>query len=435
MDTDFQSTVAAYVAHEQGARRLPSLIVAVGVGGVLLAETSAGFADVENRVPASADRSYRIGSITKTFTAALTLLLCARGDLDLEAPVDRYLTGTSFGHLPLRMLLSHTSGLQREAPLDMWESMQGPSAAELLEAFERAETIAAPGQRWHYSNFGYAVIGQIVERVIGQSCETAINEMLLAPLELTNTSWTTPSDAVVGYRLDPYADAVHREPVMDQAAVGVGGQLWSTPGDLLRWGHALSGGEPDVVPREVVDAMHTMQVMVDTRTWTRGWGLGLILERHADRVLAGHTGAMPGFQSAISIDRDSSTVVVALTNTTRGIALNELTTRIAVEAIAARPEPTEPVWEPAPPCPDEVRAILGSWWSESDETVFEWRHDGLHAYLASSPATSDTRFSLEAPGRFRAVAGRLQGELLIFTSSRDGIELRWATYPLTRAPR
>ncbi|NNH74794.1 beta-lactamase family protein [Nocardia uniformis] len=435
MDTDLQSTVAAYVAREQGVGRLPSLTVAVGVGGVLLAEASAGFADIENRVHASGENSYRIGSITKTFTAALTLLLCARGDLDLEAPIGRYLTGTSFGHLPLRMLLSHTSGLQREAPVDMWESMQGPSVTELLDAFDRVETVAAPGQRWHYSNLGYAVIGQIIEHVTGQPCETAIDQMLLAPLELTRTSWGTPRNAVVGYRLDPYADAVHREPVMDQGAVGMGGQLWSTPGDLLRWGHTLCGGEPDIVPPEVINAMHTLQVMVDTRTWKRGWGLGLILEQRADRVLAGHTGAMPGFQSALSIDRDSGTAVVALTNATRGIALNELTTRIAVEAIAARSVPTEPAWEPALPCPDDVRAILGSWWSESDETVLQWRRDGLHACLASNPATSDTRFSVEAPGRFRAVAGRLQGESLILTSSTDGIELRWATYPLTRAPR
>ena len=435
MDTDFQSKLAARVAHEQSANHLPSLTVAAGVGGVLLAEASAGFADLKNLVPVSIDSRYRIGSITKTFTAALTIVLCRRGTLDLDAPVGRYLPGTPFDHLPLRMLLSHSSGLQREVPVDMWESMQGPSKSELLDAFGHVELVAEPGQRWHYSNLGYAVIGQIIEQVTDQLCETAIERTFLEPLELTRTSWTPSTDAVLGYRLDPYTDTAHREPVMDQAAAGVGGQMWSTPADLLKWGYALCGGEPTIVPPAVIDAMHTLQVMVDTKSWKRGWGLGLILDRHGDHVLGGHTGAMPGFQSALSIDRSSRTVVAALTNVTRGISLSDLAAEVALEAIAGRAEPPTSVWQPAPPCPEDVRDLLGIWWSESDEIVLRWRRDGLHAHLASNPSATDTHFMPEGPGRFRAAAGRLQGELLIVTRTSTQVELRWATYPLTRTPR
>nr|WP_280359182.1 serine hydrolase domain-containing protein [Nocardia otitidiscaviarum] len=82
VETVFQSELAACVAAEQSANRLPSLTVAVGAEGALLAEASAGFADLKNLVPASGGSCYRIGSITKTFTAALTLLLCHRGELD-----------------------------------------------------------------------------------------------------------------------------------------------------------------------------------------------------------------------------------------------------------------------------------------------------------------------------------------------------------------
>ncbi|MCU1644048.1 MAG: Serine-type D-Ala-D-Ala carboxypeptidase [Nocardia sp.] len=437
MDTDFQSALAARVVREQSAGRLPSLSVAVGVDDVLRAEASAGFADVEGRILAGG-QAFRIGSITKTFTAALTLLLCERGDLVLDAPIGRYLPEApeiGIGHLTLRMLLSHSSGLQREVPGDMWVSMQGPSASELLEALVQVELIAEPGQRWHYSNLGYAVIGSAIEHVTGRRCQTLIDELLIGPLELTHTSWTTPPGAAIGYRLDPYIDRVHREPGMDQAAVGVGGQLWSTTGDLLRWGHALCAGQPDVLPLTVVDAMHRIQVMVDTESWTKGWGMGLILERRGDHILAGHTGAMPGFQAALSIDRMTTTVVVALCNATRGIALSDLAGDIALEAIAARPAPTPPVWEPAPACPQDVADLVGSWWSESDEIAIQWRRGGLYAHLVASPATTGTSFAIEAPGRFRAVAGRLQGELLVVTRTPSGVELRWATYPLTRSPR
>ncbi|MFE3105264.1 serine hydrolase domain-containing protein [Nocardia tengchongensis] len=435
MDTDFQSVLAARVADEQSSERLPSLSVAVGVDGMLVAEASAGFADLEHRVAAGGGHSFRIGSITKTFTAALTLSLCDRAELALDAPIDSYLPGTGFGDLTLRLLLSHSSGLQREAPGTMWETMQGPSAAELREAFSLAERVAEPGQRWHYSNLGYAVIGQVIEQVTGSSCQSLIGRHFLEPLELAGTSWAMPSNAAVGYRRDPYADLIHREPGMDQAAVGVGGQLWSTTTDLLRWGHALCGGEPEVVSPTVVDAMHRVQVMCDTDSWKRGWGLGLILERRGDRVTAGHTGAMPGFQSALCIDRRTEVAVVALCNATRGIALNDLAADVAVDAISRRSTPPPPIWEPASPCPDEVAELLGSWWSESDEIVIGWRRGALVAHLATSPATTGTTFRMEAPGRFRAIAGRLEGELLLVTQSSSGVEMRWATYPLTRSPQ
>ncbi|MEU7765028.1 serine hydrolase domain-containing protein [Nocardia sp. NPDC049190] len=435
MDTDFQTALTARVAHTQSTARIPSLTVAVGFSGVPMAIAASGYADVENRTQATDHSRYRIGSITKTFTAATTLLLARRGVLNLDATVDRYLPGTPFGHIPLRMLLSHSSGLQREAPLDMWESMQGPSSSELREAFQHVELIAEPGQRWHYSNLGYAVIGQIMERVSGQPCQELIEQTVLGPLDLSQTSWTPPANAVVGYRLDPHIDAVHREPVMDQAAIGVGGQMWSTPGDLLRWGHALAGGEPDVLPVAVVDSMHTLQVMADTSSWTRGWGLGLILQRRGDRVLAGHTGAMPGFQSALFVHRSSTVVVAALANVTRGLMLADLAGELIEEVLVSLPPQPPRHWEPAPICPEEIRPLLGSWWAEADETVFRWEHDGLHASLATDPANSDTRFAAEASGRFRAVDGRLAGEVLLVSEGTKGIEMRWATYPLTRMPR
>ncbi|WP_280359181.1 DUF7586 domain-containing protein [Nocardia otitidiscaviarum] len=175
--------------------------------------------------------------------------------------------------------------------------------------------------------------------------------------------------------------------------------------------------------------------MVDIRSWTRGWGLGFILDRYGDQVIGGHTGAMPGFQSALTLDQWTRTVVVGLSNATRGIALNDFTTRIALDVIANRATPTKPMWRPGLPCPDEVRELLGIWWSESDEIVFRWCRDGLHAHLAANPAATDTHFIAEGPGRFRAVAGRLRGELLIVTRSSSAVELRWATYPLSQTPR
>ncbi|KZM75615.1 hypothetical protein AWN90_19830 [Nocardia terpenica] len=435
MSADFEKTLADDVARWRTAHRLPSLTVAVARHDVVLAAAATGFADAEQRIPVSRDSAYRIGSITKTFTAVLALRLVERQLLDLNAPVRHYLPATSFGQVPLRMLLAHCGGIQREVPIDMWESMRGPSEPEFREALSRVEMVAEPGQRWQYSNLGYATLGAIIEHVTGRPCAELITETLLTPLGLSQTSWTPPEEAVVGYRLDPFADAFHREPVMDMRAIAVLGQLWSTPGDLLRWGNALIGAEPEVVPASVVDAMHTLQVMVDTRAWTRGWGLGLILDRRDDHVLAGHTGSVPGFQASLATDRDSGIVVVACTNATRGIVLSELTAELADRAAALHPPTTAPVFEPAPPCPEEIRDILGRWWSEGEETIFTWRHDGLHAHLADDPDNTDSRFVAEAPDNYRTVEGRYQGERLIVTRGASEIRMHWLTYPFTRSPR
>ncbi|MBF6357308.1 beta-lactamase family protein [Nocardia higoensis] len=422
------------MAEVQSSARIPSLLAAIGVGGASRAVAVSGCADAENRVPATEEVSYRIGSITKTFTAASTVLLADSGEVGLDDRVQRYLPGTPFGHVSLRMLLSHTSGLQREAPTDMWESMLGPSPAALRERFSRVEFVAEPGQRWHYSNLGYAILGQVIEAVAGRPFESVIDETLLRPLGMDRTCWTQPEKAALGYRLDPFVATVHREPVMDQGAIGAGGQLWSTAGDLLCWAHALGGNEPSVLPETVVEKMHTLHVMVDTSGWTRGWGLGLILERRDGVIISGHTGAMPGFQSALALDRASGLSVAVLANTTRGIEPGDLAAEILCEAIVEHPAPPPPQWWLAE-CPPHIEPLLGSWWSEADETLFRWESDGLHACLARKPAMTDTRFVEEGPGRFRAVAGRLLGELLLVADTPNGPEIYWATYPFTRSAR
>ncbi|MGW4370285.1 serine hydrolase domain-containing protein [Nocardia takedensis] len=436
MDDDLNDWLEKRVDDARNESRVPSLLATVGLGGRRLAWSAAGYSDIENQIAPTTDSSYRVGSITKTFTAALTLLLADRGEIGIDDGVERYLPAVPFAHISLRMLLSHTSGLQREAPTNMWETMLGPSSTQLRDSYARVEFVARPGQRWHYSNLGYAILGQVVESVLGGTVESAITRELLAPLGLTNTVWAQPPGAAVGYRLDPTTpSSFDREPIMDQRAIGAGGQMWSTTDDLIRWAHTLSGGDPTVVPLRVVEDMHTATVMVDTVDWTRGWGLGLILERHPQGILSGHTGAMPGFQSALLLDPVTGLSAAVVANATRGIKPNVLAAELLQQFAAAVPDHSDARPDRLSTCPPHIQALLGTWWCETDETIFRWEFDGLHAHLASDPDTTDTRFTEEGPGRFRAAQGRLKGELLVVVDTARGMELRWATYPVTRSPR
>ena len=433
------------VADAQREHRLPSLTIAVGRAGDAVATASAGLADAASGRRAGSGTPYRIGSVTKTFTAALVLLLAERGLLDVEEPVRRYLpaAGERLGRARLRQLLAHAGGVQREVPLPTWATLDGPDAGELLAALPGAELVDAPGVRHHYSNLGYAVLGQVVQGVVGSRCEDLVDRELLEPLRLGATTWTEPPDAATGYRVDPYDDGLHREPVMDLRALGVSGQLWSTAEDLLRWADALSGGAPQTLPDAVTVAMRTPQVMVD-RAWTQGWGLGLILDRHDDRVLAGHTGSMPGHRSALVFDPATRTAAAALTNATRGGPLVELATATLLDAVAVLPgearagagAPAAGEWVPDP-APPEVAGVLGRWWTEGLETVVAWRDGTLHAWLAEQPDATRTRFAAEGADRFRAAEGRLEGEVLLVRRDAAGevTELEWATYPHTRSPR
>jgi CubicO group peptidase (beta-lactamase class C family) len=428
--------IRAKVAAAQAEHRLPSLTVGLARAGRPLCLESAGFADVQQRRVASGSVQYRLGSVTKTFTAAVVLLLAERQVLDLDEPVDRYLPGTGIGRSRVRQLLAHTGGVPREAPLPMWSTMRGPDRDGLIEALARAGPLARPGERWHYSNLGYAILGQVVRRVTGSTCEDLITGELLAPLGLASTTWKPLLDRAVGYRQDPYLDGVlHQEPEMEQGEIGVAGQLWSTAEDLLGWGHALAGGVPEVLPPEVTTAMHTPQVMVDPDRWDQGWGLGLILDRRSERIVSGHTGAMPGFGAAISIDRAAGVVVLAFANVTRGIALNELCLQIIDETAGRLPgEPVEQrtptLYQPAA----GLAGVLGRWWSESEETVFSWRDGALRAHLAGRAVTTATTFGHEGADCYRALTGRLRGEWLLVKRDENGdvSQLEWATYPYHR---
>src|SRR6202008_4005369 len=129
-------------------------------------ETAVGTADVREQRDATPDTQYRIGSITKTFTAAAIMQLRDAGKLDLEDSLDRHVEGAA--HAPtIRRLLSHTSGLQRETHDDSWLTLHFAQPDELLETLPQAELVLPPGARFHSSNLAFALLGIVVERVSG----------------------------------------------------------------------------------------------------------------------------------------------------------------------------------------------------------------------------------------------------------------------------
>src|SRR3982751_2139261 len=226
-------------ATEQRDRRLPSIAAAVVRDGETVWETAVGAADVSTGAVATPDTQYRIGSITKTFTAAAIMQLRDAGKLDLEDTLEKHVEGAA--HTPsLRRLLSHASGLQRETQDDSWLTLRFAPPDELLETLAQAELVLPSGARFHYSNLAFALLGIVVERVSGVPYKAYVRARLFEPVGLTRVSFEPEPPAAQGYLAQPYADGVWDAIGVETGAWASAGQLWGTAGDICRWGAFLA---------------------------------------------------------------------------------------------------------------------------------------------------------------------------------------------------
>ena len=185
MSDTLTETLDHVLGVEQAAHRLPSISAAVFRDGDVVWQRALGLADVERREPATPDHAYRIGSVTKTFTAVAVLQLREEGVIELDVPLATYVDGFPVGPT-VRQALTHASGLQRETPGSMWVTMQPPTREELLAALAEAQLVLRPGQSWHYSNLAFALLGEVIARN-GRSYERVLEERVLDPLALGRT--------------------------------------------------------------------------------------------------------------------------------------------------------------------------------------------------------------------------------------------------------
>jgi len=424
------------LATAQAEQRMPSVSACVFSDGEIVWERALGVADVATSRAATTDDVYRIGSITKTFTAVLVMQLVGEGRIDLEAPLRTYLPEAPVGPT-IRMALSHLTGVQREPPGEIWESMQSPTREELIGGLENAELVLRPGEQWHYSNLVFALLGEIVMRVSGESYEAVLQRRVLDPLGLVRTSMSPAAPTASPYFVDPYTDTVRDEPGPEVTEpTSAAGWLWSTAADLARWGAFLAGGNDAVLPKSLLDRMARVQTMVDEAGWNLGWGLGLGLYRRGDRVFAGHGGAMPGFLASLVVHRGERTGAAVLMNTGAQAGPEALALDLSVAVLDAVPR-IPALWAPAGAPPTELEGILGQWWTEGAEMILSLRGDRFQAeLLGGPPGRNISTFEPEGGDRWRVVEGRERGELLRAVRDDNGAvtKLYFATYPLTRTP-
>ncbi|MFB8213645.1 serine hydrolase domain-containing protein [Streptomyces anulatus] len=286
-----------------------------------------GVADIEPRTPLDPDSRFRIGSMTKTFTATALLLLVEEKRVHLDAPVERYLPGVVRGHgndgrrITVRQLLQHTSGLpdflDHFDPRDIvMDPLAHRDPLDLVNIALAHPPEFAPGAGWSYSNTGYLLVGMIIERVTGNTYGEEIERRVIEPLGLSETSVPGDDPTIPGPHPRGYVRPGDDAPLLDITAVnpsvgGAAGGMISSGSDVNRFLGALLGGE----------LLHPAQLREMMRTRPTGgsdgrrYGLGLESKPlpRGGRYW-GHTGDFLGYETAAgaTVDGRQATVMVNL---------------------------------------------------------------------------------------------------------------------------
>ncbi|MCW2695891.1 MAG: Penicillin-binding protein beta-lactamase class [Modestobacter sp.] len=413
-------TLLARTARAQRDGRAPSLVAGVVRDGRLA--WSAGRGAVADP---HTDVQYRLGSISKTVTAVAVMRLRDEGRLGLDEPVDRHVPGTPFGDRTVGQLLSHLAGAGSETPGGWWERVPGGSLADLQ--LGAADVVLGAARRFHYSNLGFGLLGELVARHRGRPWEEVVATEVLAPLGMTRTTPRPTGAAAQGSAVHPWADVVLPEPEHDAGVMAAAGQLWATLADLGRFAAFLLGDTGDVLSPATLEEM-TVPAGVDPAQpgWS-AYGLGLQVQRVDGQTLVGHGGSMPGFLAGVFVDRAEQAGAVMLTNTTSGVD-GALVPGLLADLRAAEPRVVD-AWAPSAP-PVELEA-LGVWfWGPTPHVLRASAGGLLHLGPLAGRSGRASRFAPRADGTWVGLDGYYAGETLRIAP--DHLDL--ATFVFTRTP-
>lgn len=355
------SEIDAMVAQELAKDGVGSVTIGIVSGPKLAWTKSYGQADMEAKRAASRDSVYRIGSITKQFTALMLLQLAEQGKVHLTDPVEKYVPEFSkvaalFPGMPqatLVQLATMTSGLARE-PSDPPDHSRGPVSAWQDKVFLSMPFVSyahEPDTRYLYSNIGYATLGVALSRAAGQPFTDYVQQRILAPLGMTRTAFDA-DDAMRphlarGYQIgDGKVDG--EAPLREHAGRGYrvpNGGLLSTVDDLARFvSWELGEGPSGILKKETQDGNYA-RVSSANGDLTAGYGVGFMATRRGTLVALGHGGSTAGYRAAAQFHRRSKTGMIVLASVGGGkldvgqIAMRALEKLVAPQGLPAANQP------------------------------------------------------------------------------------------------
>ncbi len=299
----------------------PGAAVLISKEGRILYQNAYGYANLENDIPFKTDAKFRIGSVTKQFTAAAILKLHEQGVLDVNDKVSKYVPELPRGNeLTIHHLLTHTSGLQESWDEDLYKNIPAEFKTEdMIGEIKKLKYVFNPGESWGYSNMGYVVLSIIIERVSGISYYNFLKENFFEPIGMINTGIPQKIDLFSKEILKKEASGyiyenskIYRVFNLDRGQGA--GALYSTLEDLFKWNEAVFINK--VLSREILNVAFTPVQSNDGSPGKYGlyYGCGWFIDKFNGFKRVHHGGAIDGYESSLNRYPDKNMSIIVFVN-------------------------------------------------------------------------------------------------------------------------
>ncbi|MGD8277081.1 MAG: serine hydrolase [Gemmatimonadota bacterium] len=412
--TGVATALAGMIEHELADKQLPSLTVALVDGPDVVWARGFGVADPADSTPATAATVHRVGSVSKLFTDIGIMQRVERGELDLDAPVTRWIPdfapADTFGvPITLRMMMAHRSGLLREPPEGNYFDADGSALEDMVASLNGRPLVYRPGTRTKYSNAAIATVGYVLQRVAGRPFAETLRTDVLEPLGLHESAFEpvpAPAGRLAKAEMWTLDGRTFDAPTF-QLGMAPAGSMFSTVLDLGRFlsvlfarGRTADGGQ--LLQPETLERMWTPQFAAAAAS--SGYGIGFAVGRLDGHRRIGHGGAIYGFATELAALPDDSlgVVVISTLDVTNAVVEHVADEALRLMLAARQGAPLPDIRLPAPVTPDRAARLAGHYASRNGRSLdLIDRYDTL--YLEDLG-----RYTLRAFGDTLVVDDRLQ---------------------------
>jgi len=387
----------------------PGAAIIVRKDGKTIFRKGYGIADMELGVPVEPDMIFRLGSITKQFTAVSILMLAEQGKLSLQDEITKFLPGlpTQGRTITIEHLLTHTSGLKSYTNLSEWLPLwrKDMTVREIIDLTKDKPMEFAPGERWNYNNTGYVLLGAVIEKVSGLTYEDYVNKNIFGPLGMKH-SYYGNSERIIPRRIPGYQmgkAGFINAPYLSMTQPYAAGSLLSSVDDLAVWNDAIFSGQ--LVKKEWLDKAFTPYPLKNGES--TGYGYGWFIANYQGHRLIEHGGGINGFSTYEMTLPEDHIFLAILTNSAVGSRGPEPRAFKIATLLLGKPEPERK----AIALPEtDIEALIGVYENADGEArtitregskVFSQRAgDSKYEIMAASP---DEFFFLDRPTRIRVM--------------------------------
>jgi CubicO group peptidase (beta-lactamase class C family) len=396
----------------------PGAAIIVRKNGRTLFRKGYGLADLERGVPVAPDMVFRLGSITKQFTAVSILLLAQEGRLGLQDEIARFLPDypTQGRRITIEHLLTHTSGIQSYTDMAEWLPLwrKDFTVKELIDLFKDKPMTFEPGRSWAYNNSAYILLGAVIEKVSGLTYERFVEDRLFKPLGMTSSCYDHTERIiprrVAGYEAD--AKGFVNAPYLGMAQPYAAGSLASTVDDLAVWSDAVFGGK--VVGQDRLDKAWTPYKLANGES--SGYGYGWFIADFAGHRSIEHGGGINGFSTyEMTFPEDGIFIAILTNSAVAGRDPEPRAVKIARLALGL-PEPERKAVAVPAAGLDRIAGVYANergreyYFSRDGARLFAQRQGGAKSEIYAASATEF--FLKDNPARFsfaEDAGGRITG--------------------------